>query len=227
MPSAWATARARSRASCATIGPDRRGHERRVEDVALVAVEGDRIADGPAVDAASHDDRELRGEVDPALGDTGRPGPGWPTRRAPAAAVVDQDLSLAVIARGGRLEDQRQTEARATAMSSSASLRTGRQGACGMSCRARNRFSRSRFWQIQSVRQPGRTDPPARQPAQRRGRDVFELDGDRLGPLGKRSQAPADDREDRSPSSGPPARRGLFGRRSARRRDSPSAAPPG
>ena len=110
VPSAWATARARPRASWATIGPTGAGMHRGVEDVPLVAVQGDRIADRPAVDTAGHDDRKLGGEIDPTPRRRTAAGPGWPTRRRFVGAVFDQDLPLAVIARGGRLEDQRQSE---------------------------------------------------------------------------------------------------------------------
>src|SRR5207245_2571824 len=53
--------------------PDRRRHERAVEDVPLVAVQRDRVAHGAAVMATGHDDRDLGGEVDPSLGDARRP----------------------------------------------------------------------------------------------------------------------------------------------------------
>ena len=82
VPSAWAVARASVARFLRDDGPDRRGHERRVQDMPLVAVKRDRIADGAAIGAAGHDDRDLRGKVDPSLGNTRRPGPGWPTHRA-------------------------------------------------------------------------------------------------------------------------------------------------
>ena len=67
------------RASRATIGPTAAGISVRVEDVPLVTVQADRIADGSAVGAAGHHHGDLGGELDPALGDAGRPaqaGPG-------------------------------------------------------------------------------------------------------------------------------------------------------
>ena len=187
MPSAWAAARARPRASWVDDRPDRRGHQRRVEDVPLVAVEADRVANRLAIAAAGHDDRNLRGEIDPALGDTRRPAQAGP-RDGGARRPVDQDLSLAVIARGGRFEDQGQPEAVERRRRARSRVRTGRQGAWGMSWRARKRFSRSRFWLIQSGPPAGTHPPPAGQPPQRGGRDVLELDGHRLGPIGEGPQ---------------------------------------
>ena len=57
-----------------------------------------------------------------------------------------------------------------------------------MALRARKLFSRSRFWLVQTVRHPGRTIAPPCQPAQGRGRDVLELDGDRFGRGGEVAQ---------------------------------------
>ena len=65
---------------------DRRGHHRRVEDVPLVAVQADRVGHGLAVGPPGHDDRDLGGELDPALGDAGHAGRGSTTPASASAA---------------------------------------------------------------------------------------------------------------------------------------------
>src|SRR5262249_25709598 len=86
---------------------DRSGSQCRIQDVPLVPVQSDRIANGLAVAATSHDHRRLSSKIDPGLGDAGRTAqvlPGAPKLRT----VVYQDLPFAVVARVGRLEDERQ-----------------------------------------------------------------------------------------------------------------------
>ena len=74
-----------------------------------MSIQADGIAHGSAVMGAGHDDRDLGGEVDPGLGDTRSPSQSVP-RAGCLVRPIDTDLSLAVVTRGGRLEDNRQTE---------------------------------------------------------------------------------------------------------------------
>ena len=83
---------------------DRSRHECRVQDMALVTVKGDRIADGVSVEAAGNDDRDLRGKVDPTLGDAVDPAETGPCARD-LRRFVQEYLTLAVIARCSGLEN--------------------------------------------------------------------------------------------------------------------------
>ena len=205
--------------------PDPAGMTVGVEDVAVVTVHGDRIANGLAVNAASHDHRELSGEIDHAPPPHGAPAQARPRRRL-RHFRFDQNLSLAVIARRGGLQDQRQAELRRRSWSS-ASLRTGRQGVCGMSCAGQKLLFAKPILADPGRLPAGANHPAARQPAQCGGRNVFELNGDRARALGKLTQG----RQIIRATDDPPVsdlRGGVVscGGQNARR-DSPSAAPPG
>ena len=69
------------------LGDDRphgRRHDRRVQDMPLVMVQADRIGHRAAILSPGHDDRDLGGELDPALGHAGnlaQTGPGRRERR--------------------------------------------------------------------------------------------------------------------------------------------------
>ena len=84
-------------------------HHRRVQDVPLMVVQADRIGHRVAVLPASHDHRDLGGELDPALGHAGDPAQAGP-RGGRLGRLRDQHLPLAVVPRAGGFQDQGKTE---------------------------------------------------------------------------------------------------------------------
>ena len=210
------------------LGDDRadgRGHEGRIQDVPLVAVEADGKGRGKAVGPADDHDRDLRRELDPSLGHARDPPEARPGRFE-VVGPLDADLPLAVVARGGRLEDQRQAED----AGGLGQLRFVPDRPPGRERQAVPGEERLLAEPVLADpdRPPARPDePPPREPSEGRGRDVLELDGDRLGPLREGRGGRADGRAARRSPRERPGRRGRPRSRSGRSRDTPSAAPPG
>ena len=200
-------------------------HHRRVQDVPLMVVQADRIGHRVAVLPASHDHRDLGGELDPALGHAGNPAQAGP-RGGRLGRLRDQHLPLAVVARAGGFQDQGKTEGlhrrRDLDLGPDRPPGSVRDGVAG---------------QKALLAQPVLADPdgspsrpddsPPRQPSQGRGRDILELDGDRLCRGGDGAERRKVIGQHRSPSSGPPGRRVRRRWRSGRPPGSPSAARPG
>ncbi len=154
-------------------------HHRRVQDVPLMVVQADRIGHRVAVLPASHDHRDLGGELDPALGHAGNPAQAGP-RGGRLGRLRDQHLPLAVVPRAGGFQDQGETEA----LHRRHELDLGPDRPPGG---VRDGVAGQKALLAQPVLagpdgSPSRPDDsPSRQPSQGRGRDILELDGDRLG----------------------------------------------
>ena len=173
VPSAWATARASVAGLLRDDRADRRGHDGRVEDVPLVPVQADRDRSTawPSAPRATTTETSAA-NVDPALGHARRPGPRLAQAASASSARVDPDLPLAVVARGGRLEDQGQARAPRRPRPARPRSAPAARGRAGSRAGRGSVFSRSRFWLTQTVRQPGRTG--RRRASQRRaGAETF------------------------------------------------------
>ena len=113
----------------------------------------------------------------------------WPPIACQAAAAssgdVDLHLPLAVVAQAGRLEHRRDCPARRGAASSSASERTGANGATGKPAPARNVFSRRRCWVVWSTAPAGPHRRVLGGGLGGGGGDVLELEGDDVHPAGE------------------------------------------
>ena len=152
-------------------------------------VQTDGIGDGLAVGASGDDAPRPRPRTQPTPRRRRGPAAGWPRRRR-ILGPLDPDLSLAVVARRGRLENQGKPERR-TARRARSRFAHGRQGASGSRVPGEEAL----------FPEPVLADPdgtPARadrraagQPAESGGRDVLELDGDAPRPGRRRSARPA------------------------------------